>query len=153
MRRLSTIIGVWEVDDIYRSPNGSEWRETGVRTCAYALRNRYVECVTQARSARGVDRVYRWSITWDPSVRRYDLVGLFSNTPLIVRQTIRIDSSGTVWNIRSPAVVGDGVEQWTGAQLTFEDADRAVWTSYRNFDTQAVTHWEQGTRETWVRRR
>jgi hypothetical protein len=112
-----------------------------------------MECVTQARNAAGREREYRWLITFNATTGRYELVAIFSNTPLQLHQTIRIDSTGQVWNIRSPASVSDGVEQWSGAQLRFEGTDRAVWMGYRNFDTMPITEWGQSTRETWVRRR
>jgi hypothetical protein len=154
MQRLGILLGAWDVDDTYRTRTGGELRETGVRTCSTALRGRYIECVTVGRNASGTEREYRWHITWNAATRRYELLGMFSNNVMKLQQTFRIDSTGMVWNIRSPASVDDdGIEQWTGAQLRFESRDRAVWTSYRNFDTMPVTEWQQGTRETWVRRR
>ncbi|MBC7895832.1 MAG: hypothetical protein H7066_10475 [Cytophagaceae bacterium] len=154
LHALSLIVGVWDVDDTYRAASGTESREVGVRTCAPALLTRYIECVTRARNAAGREREYRWFLTFNAPARRYELLAMFSNTSLMLRQTIRIDSTGLVWNIRSPASVNDdGVEQWSGAQLRFEGTDRAVWTGFRNFDTMPITEWGPSTRETWVRRR
>jgi hypothetical protein len=152
VRRLQPLIGTWEVDDTYRPISGREIRETGVRTCAYMLANRYVECVTRGRNASGREREYRWLINYNTETRRYDLVGIFSNYTGKVVQTIRIDSTGTVWNIRSPSSMSDGIEQWSWAQLVFESPNRAVWTGYRNLETNAPGDWSVSTRETWVRR-
>ena len=152
MRRLQPLIGTWDVDDTYRPIRGAEIREAGTRTCAYVLANRYVECVTRARNASGREREYRWMVNYNTETRRYDLVGIFSNWSGKVVQTIRIDSTGNVWNLRAPSSTSDGIEQWSWAQIVFESPDRAVYTSYRNLETNAPSEWTLATRETWVRR-
>ena len=106
----------------------------------------------RGRNASGREREYRWLLNYNTETRRYDLVGVFSNYTGKVVQTIRIDSTGTVWNIRSPSSVSDGIEQWSWAQLVFESPNGAVWTGYRNLETNAPGDWSVSTRETWVRR-
>jgi hypothetical protein len=153
LRPLAILIGTWDVDDVYQPLSGAEIREAGVRTCVYTLLDRYVECVTRARSASGREREYRWLINYNRETHRYDIVGIFSNYTGKVHHTVRIDSTGTVWNIRTPSsFTDDGIEQWSWAQLVFEGRDRAVWTAYRNLETNAPTEWSVSTRETWVRR-
>jgi hypothetical protein len=153
LQRLAVLIGAWDVEDIYRSISGVEIRERGVRRCAWVLRDRYVECVTQGRNASGREREYRWLINYNSETTQYELTGFFSNVTFKDHKTFRIDSTGTVWNIRSPASRGDdGVHQWSGAELRFEGRDRAVWTAYRNLETGPISEWTQSTRETWVRR-
>jgi hypothetical protein len=152
MRRLQPIIGTWEVDDTYRSTRGAVIRETGLRTCAYVLENRYVECITRGRNPAGREREYRWMLNYNMETRRYDLIGIFSNYTGKVIQTFRIDSTGTVWNLRAASSADDGIEQWHWAQLVFESPDRAVYTSYRNLETSSPTDWTVATRETWIRR-
>ena len=154
MRRLDRLIGSWDVDDTYRPIRGAAIRETGIRTCAYTLANRYIECVTRGRNASsGREREYRWIINYNTETHRYDLIGIFSNYTGKVVQTFRIDSTGTVWNLRAPSSADDGIEQWHWAQIVFESQDRVVYTSYRNLETNAPTEWSVATRETWVRRR
>ena len=153
VRRLQPLIGTWDVDDTYQPIRGNAIRETGTRTCAWMLANRYVECVTRGRNAAsGREREYRWLINYNTETRRYDLIGIFSNYTGKVVQTIRIDSTGGVWNIRAPSSTDDGIEQWNWAQLVFESPNRAVWTSYRNLETSAPSEWVVGTRESWLRR-
>lgn len=153
MNRLNILIGSWDVEDVYTPISGPQIREEGVRTCARALLGRYLECVTKAKKANGREREYRWYLTYSSDSKKYELVSLFSNVSFKISQTIRIDATGKVWNIRSqPSSDDDGVEQWTWAQLRFESNDRAVWTSYRNFDTGAPGDWSPSTRETWVRK-
>ena len=152
LRRLAILVGSWDVEDVYQPVSGAPIRETGVRRCAWALLDRYIECVTRARNASGREREYRWLINFDTQTKRYELTGVFNNVTFRIHQSIQIDSTGTVWNIRSPPYVNDGIEQWSGAQLRFDGNDRAVWTSYRNLDTTPVTQWAQSSRETWVRR-
>lgn len=154
MRRLAVLIGEWDTEDVYRPIKGAEIREVGVRTCAYTLRERYIECVTRGRNpSSGREREYRWLINYNTETHRYDIIGVFSNYTGKVVHTVRIDSTGTVWNIRTPSSFDDGIEQWSWAQLVFEGTDRAVWTGYRNLETSAPTDWSPSTRETWVRRR
>ena len=155
MRPLSVLIGTWDTEDVYRPISGAEIREIGVRTCSLVLLDRYVECVTRGRNpASGREREYRWYINFNRETNRYDIVGIFSNYTGKVTHTARIDSTGRVWNIRTPSSFTDaGLEQWSWAQLVFDGPDRAVWTGYRNLETNAPTEWSVSTRETWVRRR
>ncbi len=151
--RLAPILGTWDVYDLYQPPGAAPIREIGVRTCAWALRERYVECVTQARNAQGREREYRWLINYNPETGRYDLVGVFSNYLGKVNQTLRIDDTGKNWTIRAPSSIDDGIERWSWALLVFEGDDRATWTTYRNLETAAPTDWHVTTRETWRRRK
>ena len=155
LRPLSALIGTWDTEDVYRPITGREIREVGVRTCSLVLLERYVECVTRGRNATsGREREYRWFINFNRETNRYDIVGIFSNYTGKVTHTARIDSTGRVWNIRTPSSFTDeGIEQWSWAQLVFDGPDRAVWTGYRNLETNAPTEWSVSTRETWVRRR
>jgi hypothetical protein len=151
--RLSVLVGSWDVEDVYRSMDGREHRESGVRTCAYVMMNRYLECVTRGRNQAGREREYRWWFSWNPDSGRYELLSLFSNVPLKLHQTVYLDSTGGVWNIRTPPHQEPGSETWLGAELRFDGRDRAVWTGYRNMQSNAITSWQQSSRETWVRRR
>ena len=155
LRPLSALIGTWDTEDVYRPITGPEIREVGVRTCSLVLLERYVECVTRGRNATsGREREYRWFINFNRETNRYDIVGIFSNYTGKVTHTARLDSTGRVWNIRTPSsFTDDGIEQWSWAQLVFDGPDRAVWTGYRNLETNAPTEWSVSTRETWVRRR
>lgn len=153
MRRLSIFVGTWDVDDVYRSASGRESRETGTRTCSWVLGGAYVECVTRGRNQAGREREYRWLINHDPERNRYDIVSVFQNWTGKLHQTMRLDSAGTTFEIRAPSSTDDGVEQWTWARLVFDGPDRAVWTSWRNRETESPSTWTQSTRETWVRRR
>lgn len=152
MQRLSPLIGTWDVDDVYHPTSGADIRETGVRTCGYVMQNRYVECVTRARNAAGREREYRWYFNYNAASERYETVEIFSNYPPKIVRTIRIDSTGLVWNIRTPSSFSDKIEQWSWSQLVFDGRDRAVWTGYRNFETQSPRDWAESSRETWVRR-
>ena len=152
LQRLAPVLGSWDVEDVYRSPSGTESRERGVRTCVRILRNRYVECTTVGVNANGREREYRWLINFNTATRHYELTGIFSNVTFRIHQTIRIDSSGTLWNIRGQPYDDGGVIQWSGAQLQFSGPDQAVWTGYRNFDSTSVASWEPSSRETWRRR-
>ena len=152
IERLAVLIGSWDTEDVYTAVDGSQSRETGVRTCSWTMRNSYVECVTVGRNQAGREREYRWFITHNPVSSRYEVVGIFSNVPMKVRQTIHIDSTGSVWNIRSASSVSDGIEWSHAAQLIFDGRDRAVWTGYRSPDTGPPSAWSVSTRETWARR-
>jgi hypothetical protein len=151
LQRLSPILGTWNVEDIYRPIGGGEIRETGVRTCAWVLQRRYVECVTQGRNPAGREREYRWFINYNTETNRYETAEVFSNYSGKIVRTFRIDSTGLVWNIRAPSSMNGGIEQWSWAQLVFRGTDSATWTGYRNLETQSAREWAESTRETWVR--
>ena len=94
LARLSSLIGAWNVDDTYQPPGAPPIRDVGVRTCAYVLMQRYIECTTRARNPEtGREREYRWLINYNTESRRYDIVGVFSNYAGKVTQTFHVDSA------------------------------------------------------------
>lgn len=153
LRRLSYLVGTWDVQDEYQPADGPAIRESGVRVCTFIMQDTYIECRTTAQGASGRRREYRWFINYNGETRRYEFVALFSNVAIKDVKSFRTDETGRTWNIRNGTTsVDDGVERWHWATLAFDGDDRAVWTGYRNAETDPPQTWVRTSRETWVRR-
>ncbi|NOT08558.1 MAG: hypothetical protein HOP28_10180 [Gemmatimonadales bacterium] len=154
MKRLAPLIGTWDTEDIYRPESPTPSIERGVRRCAYALGDRYIECVTMATNARGLGREYRFYITWDPERGRYTMLSIWSNVGGLQLTTFAIDSTGREWDIRGTApYVENGIERRTWSTLTFAAPDSIVWLGRYNLSSDSPTSWPVSFRETWRRRR
>lgn len=154
MQRLSPIVGTWNTEDVYRPDSVTPAVERGVRRCAPALANRYVECITMGRNASGREREYRFYITWDPARSAYTFLSFWSNVAGNQLTTFTVDSTGREWDIRGTSpFVTNGTEVRTWGTLTWVTPDSIVWIGRRNTSTESPLAWPISFRETWSRQR
>jgi hypothetical protein len=150
--RLDGLLGTWQTVDVYRPDSPSPSVERGTRRCARALRERYVECVTEATNAAGRSREYRFYLTWDGERDSYTLLSFWSNVGGIALSTIALDAAAQVWDIRGTTpYVEDGVETRTWSTLRFTTPDAIVWEGRTNSSTNSPDSWPITFRETWTR--
>jgi hypothetical protein len=153
LQLLAPLVGTWDTEDTYRPDSAKPAVERGVRRCAFAVADRYVECITRGTNAAGRTREYRFYLTWDPDRGRYTMLSFWSNVGNMSLTTFTIDSTGKVWDIRGTApYVENGVESRTWSTLTIVAPDAIEWVGRINRSTDAPTSWPVTFRETWKRR-
>ena len=153
VRRLAAIVGTWDTVDTYRPDSPKPIVEHGVRRCGFALRDRYIECITLGTNAAGRQREYRFYLTWDGDRGRYTMLSFWSNTGGMDLNAFTLDETATVWDIRDTAPwVEDGVETRAWSTLRFESPDKILWEGRSNSSNDPPTSWPVSFRETWQRR-
>jgi hypothetical protein len=151
---LSPWVGTWDTEDTYFPAAGGSTVERGVRTCAFVMRNTYLQCETVVERER-TGRVYRFLLNYNATTARFEMLSLWSNVPHKLVQRVTPDEERRRWTFANLAVVGDSdplSPHWS--ELVFEAPDRIVWTGRRVQDqtTNPATA-PLSFKELWRRRR
>ena len=153
LRPLRALIGTWATADSFGTNDGS-WIEHGVRRCAPALEDAYIECVTTAPRRDGKPRAYRFFFTWDAARRGYTLLQFWSDYPGYSQMSLTIAPDGRSWDLRNiTPVVRDGIERRNWHTITLESPDRLVWSGRANTSDQPPDRWTPVFREISTRTR
>jgi hypothetical protein len=150
---LEPFVGVWHTEDTYYPASGAPpIVEAATRTCAYVMAASYVQCETVAETGRGAGRVYRFLLNYNRTVRRFEMLSLWSNVPHKLVQALTPDADRRRWRVVNVGVIGDDEPMADHrSEIAFEGRDRAVWTGRRVTPGVAVEDAPLAFRETWVR--
>jgi hypothetical protein len=131
IKDLDFLIGVWEVEEHH--PNG--WWEKGTRTVSYILNDKYLKMETIAVSSEGKERAYQFLINYNKVNKQFEMVSIYSNWPMKLRDILEWDNSEKKLTVIGVASVDDNsVRKGT---LHFSDNDNYIWTG-RNISGDAV---------------
>jgi hypothetical protein len=149
---LSPLVGVWDTEDHYETPTGPGV-ERGQRTCAPALKGRYLACVTTAPRRSGGEREYRFYFSWDERQSTITLLQLWSDVSGFSVTTVAQSKDGRSFDLRgAPQVTADGLERRSWGTLTIESPDLLVWSGRANVSSETPDQWRPVFREVSRRR-
>ena len=128
---LAPFVGVWDTIDTYHPVNGAAIAERARRTCEMVMQGTYLQCETVANRPSG-GRTYRFLINYNRTMKRFEMLSLWSNVPHKLIQTMAPNGARDRWTVRELAVVGDDEPLSPHySEMVFEQADRIVWTGRR----------------------
>jgi hypothetical protein len=146
VKDLAWLVGVWEFDDRSTAAAGFDYQETGTRTCAWALDDQYIRCESRGTS-RGRTRTYVFYFNWNSITQQFDMLSMHPNTPRKSLMSGRVTGGGHHLDLRSDAVVDEGVTTRSWATIVFDGKDRMVWESRSNRGTDPPDAWPMRFRE------
>lgn len=149
IQRLSWLIGEWEFAD---RQIGGEYRETGSRSCDWALNGEYIECISIGTSHTGKQRSYRWFFNYNRLEERFEAISIFEGFPRKILQSINLSDD----NHRLEMVYGgwehDGINFETHAIVTYNGHDAYVWESHAPHDGPETGEHQVRFRDTVTRK-
>lgn len=77
LQAFAWLIGTWTYRDAAVDP-ADTFHETGTRTCAFALRNRSIRCISLCRT-RTRERVYEFHFGWNAIDQRFEMLAMHSD--------------------------------------------------------------------------
>lgn len=102
----------------------------------------YIRCESRG-TLRDRTRHYLWFINWNRLDERFEMVGLFGNSPRKIFYTLRVSEGGRRIDLTTePNAAGE--RNWS--TITFED-DRMVWETRLNRRGDPPDHWPVMYRE------
>jgi hypothetical protein len=129
---LAPFVGVWETTDTYHPLKGEPIVERATRTCEMVMQSSYLQCETVAIRPGNSGRTYRFLINYNRTVKRFEMLSLWSNVPHKAVQVMSPNDARDRWLIREHAVIGDDEPLSPHySELIFERPDRIVWTGRR----------------------
>ncbi len=152
LQPLSALVGTWDTEDRYETATGPGV-ERGQRTCAPALKGRYLECVTIAPRRAGGEREYRFYFSWDERRGTIVLLQFWSDVSGFSVTTVTPAKEGLSFDLReAPHVAADGRERRSWGTLTVESPDVLVWSGRANVSSDPPDLWRPVFREVSRRR-
>lgn len=151
---LDPLVGVWDTEDTYYPVSGDATVERGVRTCMRVMRDSYLQCETTVDRGEGRGRAYRFVANYNQTVKRFEMMSIWSNVPHKLVQSLAPDSTRRRWRFENVAVVGDDepmTAHWS--ELVVESPDVIVWTGRRVSPGGDPATAPLSFRETWTRRK
>lgn len=151
---LDFLVGVWDTEDTYHPATGKPTVERGVRTCALVMRESYLQCETLVDRGEGRGRTYRFIANYNATVKRFEMLSIWSNVPHKLVQSLTPDAARRTWRFENIAVVGDDEPlsaNWS--ELVIESPERIVWTGRRITAGADPANAPLSFRETWTRQR
>ncbi len=143
-------VGTWDTEDTYHPRSGQPVVERGRRTCAFVMQNSYLQCETVVSPPKGTGRTYRFVINYNATLRRFEMLSLWSNVPHKLVQQLAPDDSGARWQVTTIAVISEEMSPHS-SEIVFESRQRIVWTG-RHVTTGAPPEaWPTSFRGTWTR--
>jgi len=152
---LAPFVGVWNTEDTFHPADGRKpFVERAVRTCEMVMRGSYLQCESIVSRPDGSGRAYRFLINYNRTVKRFEMLSVWSNVPHKLVQSITPDAGRRRWQFANVAVVGDDEpmsSHWS--ELVFDSDDRITWTGRRVAPGGDPATSPLMFRETWVRAR
>lgn len=150
---LAPFVGVWETHDTYHPIKGEPIVERATRTCEMVMRSSYLQCETVVTRPDGGGRTYRFLINYNRTMKRFEMLSLWSNVPHKAVQVMSSNDTRDRWTIRELAVIGDDEPMSPHySELVFERPDRIVWTGRRVTSGGDPASAPISFVETWTRR-
>lgn len=128
IRDLDWLVGEWSFTD--EQING-DYRETGSRSCAYALGGDYIRCESRGRDHRGRERSYVWYFNYNSVESRFEITSLFQDNPRKFLYSATLHDEGRRLEIRFGSWEGDGLKVEGGASVVYNGRDQYVWANAR----------------------
>jgi len=128
IRDLDWLIGDWSFKD--EQING-EYRESGTRTCAYALGGDYIRCESRGVDHRGRERGYLWFLNHNPAESRFEITSLIQGNPRKFLYTATLHDEGRRLEIRFGSWEADALKFEGGASVVYNGRDQYVWANAR----------------------
>lgn len=152
---LAPFVGVWNTEDTFHPADGGKpFVERAVRTCEMVMRGSYLQCESVVSRPDGSGRAYRFLVNYNRTVKRFEMLSLWSNVPHKLVQSLTPDPARRRWQFANVAVVGDDEpmsSHWS--ELVFDSDDRITWTGRRVAPGGDPAVSPVMFRETWVRAR
>ena len=129
---LTPFVGNWETVDTYQPLAGAPIVERARRTCEMVMQGAYLQCETVVSRPSGGGRTYRFLINYNRTMKRFEMVSLWSNVPHKAIQSMMPNAARDRWTLRELAVVGDDEPLSPHySEIVFEQPGRIVWTGRR----------------------
>jgi hypothetical protein len=129
---LTPFVGAWETIDTYNPVKGAPIVERARRTCEMVMQGSYLQCETVANRPAGGGRTYRFLINYNRTMKRFEMLSLWSNVPHKSVQAMTPNDARDRWSLRELAVVGDDEPLSPHySEVVFEHPGRIVWTGRR----------------------
>lgn len=142
IKDLDRLIGTWQYDDRSLPALGFDYRETGVRTCDYALNGAYIRCVSIGNS-NGKPRTYEFNFNYNAIDERLEMVAMFSDYGPKQTYALSLSDHGSRIDLVRQRTQrrGQGHADQIWATIVFEGNGKMVWTTRRNRSTQPPDAW------------
>lgn len=128
IRDLDWLIGEWSFED---EEIAGDYRESGTRTCSWALGGDYIRCASEGRDHRGGARTYVWFINFNANEQRFEITSLFQGNPRKYLYTATLHDGGRRLEVRFGSWEADALHFEGGATVVYDGRDRYVWENAR----------------------
>lgn len=122
--KLDWLIGDWNYED--KSLNG-DYRETGVRSCAYTLNEKYILCEMHGVTNSGKKRAALMYFNYNHLDKRFEMTALFNDYPRKNLYAIEVFDGGHRLELKNNSWSNDGFTWMNSASIQFDGEGRYVW--------------------------
>lgn len=147
IRDLELLIGDWTFVDAATEYAGYEYSESGTRSCAYALDEQYIRCVSKGR-ARGKDRTYVFYINYNSEDERFEMLSMWSNYSRKALYHLLVSDDGRRIDLMNGPNPEEEEREQTWGTIIFQSDDKFIWESRLNKGNELPDHWPVTFRET-----
>ena len=124
IRRLDWLIGDWQFDD--QQVNGP-YRETGTRSCRYALDQRYIRCESEGNSHNGKRREYVFYFGYNERDQRFEMIGMTSSFPLQNLVKLELSEDNHTIELQGYFFTGEGLRPDNWSTIRYNGSDHYLW--------------------------
>lgn len=138
IQELDKLIGTWSVEEIFQEGTQRSVVK-GQRTCTYALKGTYINCVTIEKSGTG-EREYHFWIHYNQATAQFEMRSLYSNWSQ-QRHDVIVPESGERWQLMGEPTMDKGVERVIKGVMEFQ-GDQIKWTGYLHTSKMKPEEWQ-----------
>jgi hypothetical protein len=124
IRQLDWLIGDWNYED--KSVSG-DYRETGVRRCAYTLNENYILCEMHGETNSHKKRAALMYFNYNHLDKRFEMTALFSDYPRKNLYAIEVFDKGHRLELKNNSWSNDGFTWMNSATIHYDGESRYVW--------------------------
>ena len=129
VRDLDFLIGEWDVTETILPGSENEYRETGVRSCAYYLDDSFIKCEAQTVvSTSGKKRTYAYLVNYDSRNGWFSATGIANDFPLHSNHRWFLDEDRKKITFVTPRNVND--DQFFRGTIEYDGKDTIVWQGW-----------------------
>lgn len=141
IKDLDFLIGSWKVEETIYPGTEREYKEKGIRTCSYYLKDAFIKCESQTTvSTSGKERHYVYFITWNHMDGFFHAINLAHDFPRPGIQQWYLDKEKKLITYVTPKnVLGDRFIRGT---ISYENPNQVIWQGWwSKYDQDKA--WEQ----------
>ena len=139
IQALDKLIGTWSVEEVFQEGTAQRKVVKGERTCSYALKGTYINCITIEQSGAS-EREYQFWIHYNQSTAQFEMMSLYSNWSQQRRDVIKPDSIGQ-WQLMGEPMVEKGVERVIKGVMEFQ-GDQIKWSGFLHTSKMKEGEWQ-----------
>lgn len=132
IEQLAWLVGDWHFEDVQIE---GEYRESGTRSCEWALGDDYIVCESHGVNHRGQERSYLWYFNYNDRDERFEITSLFQGFPRTLLFAVTVHDDGHRLEITTGSWQREGMVVEGSATVTYDGDDEYVWTNGRFRDT------------------